>query len=168
MEFTKNEIKEYEELAGADVNRADFLYNRRFSFSKELINFYLDILNNQDEYDLSRIEAAKNIQDHYDTIPSDKKITDNVIDSLVTIILHDSDDVVRCYAAITLSAFVEYRPLISSLKNIILNPKEDDNLRACIFDIVSKQKHTTEGKEVLIALLDDATLKKSAKRVLSE
>lgn len=146
-----------------DDQKYDFIREVEYEETDEKWDFFNTIIANESEYDLARIEALKIIA-LYD-IPNQKK--DKIAQSLEHIITNEEDDLVKNYAVMALTNFIDYQLLVSLAKSIVCDSDEDENLRHNALSAIEKLPNDAK-KEVLTTLLSDKYMKPYAKQILDE
>ncbi|MDQ1857087.1 hypothetical protein [Chryseobacterium sp. WLY505] len=121
------------------------------------------IIQDEEEYDLARIEALKILE--IAEIPG--QIKDKIMKTLIEVIENTEDYDVKNYATSAMVNFVEYSQIRTVAKNLVLNIDEDIDICYNAFDVVKKISDIDERNEILKKLLNDTDFQKSTRRVLS-
>ncbi|KAA2222663.1 hypothetical protein [Chryseobacterium sediminis] len=158
----QNLQEQYNELN--DWDRVEFLRKIEFEDDPSKWELLDHIIQDEEDYDLARIEALKileiaEIQGH---------IKDKIMKTLIGVIESTEDYDVRNYATSAIVNFVEYSQIRIVARNLVLNIDEDIDIRYNAFDVIKKISDIDERNEVLKRLLDDTDFQKSAQRVLTE
>lgn len=158
----QNLQEQYNELN--DWDRVEFLKKIEFEDEPSKWELLDHIIQDEEDYDLARIEALKileiaEIQGH---------IKDKIMKTLIGVIESTEDYDVRNYATSAIVNFVEYSQIRIVARNLVLNIDEDIDIRYNAFDVIKKISDIDERNEVLKRLLDDTDFQKSAQRVLTE
>ena len=152
--------KQYEGLD--NWGKVEFLTQLEFNNNVEKWNLLTRIINDQEDYDLARIEALKILE--IASIP--KKNKDLIADSICNLIKNEVDYDVKNYAGVASANFFEYSCIQEVCQEKLLDNKEDIDLRYNYLDTLLKIPDKDKVRKVLEKLKEDSDLAKTARRNL--
>lgn len=158
----QNLQEQYNELN--DWDRVEFLKKIEFEDEPSKWELLDHIIQDEEDYDLARIEALKILE--IAEIPG--HIKDKIMKTLIGVIENTEDYDVKNYATSAIVNFVEYSQIRAAAENLVLNIDEDIDIRYNAFDVIKKISDIDERNEILKKLLNDTDFQKSAQRVLTE
>jgi HEAT repeat protein len=132
---------------------------------EKVIPFFLNVLLNEEEYDLARIEILKilKLRD-----AQSQEEHNRIGKAILQVLMKSSDPDVRNYAAMAMSKYMDVEGANTEAGNLLLNSKTDINLRHNLLAAFERFGPTEPGREVLLKLLQDEELRQAAARVLGE
>jgi len=146
-----------------DWDRVEFLRQIEFDDDQSKWDLLNHIIQDEEDYDLARIEAFKILE--IAGIPD--RIKDKIMKTLIAVIKNTEDYDVKNYATSAMVNFVEYSQMRTAAKDMLLNIDEDIDIRYNAFDVIKKISDMNERNEILRKLLKDADFQRSAQRVLT-
>lgn len=141
------------------VELEDFIDDAR------VVNFYLEVAQDEMEYDLARIEVFKIFEIWECTNYEFRK---KIANAIREVLVNSHCDDVRNYAAMAASSYMDLEHVSEVVFDIVQDPREDANLRWNAFAAIKSHGPSLETIELLRALLRDNDFKQSAARILSE
>lgn len=133
--------------------------------SEKVIPFFLNVLLNEEEYDLARIEILKILKLRDSQDPQEHN---RIGRAILQVLTKSSDLLVRNYAAMALSKYLDVEGANAEAGNLLLNSQTNIDLRHNLLSAFERFGPTEPGREVLLKLLQDEDLRQSAARVLGE
>jgi len=147
-----------------DDEKFELINSLNFDDYEDKWDLILEVIQDEDEYDLARIEALKVIE--VADIP--KLVLKELCDAIISLLKNESDYDVRNYA------FIASRNLINDsieIKNyiikIILTKEEDIDIRHNAYSAILKIIDPIEKTKTLSLLLEDEIFAKYAKKDLN-
>jgi HEAT repeat protein len=113
---------------------------------ERILPFFLDVLLDQQEYDLAKIEVLEVLKLKDCQNQAEYQKIGKIIRQVLT---NDFDNNVRIYAAMAISNYIETEGVIDDLSNIILNENEDIDLRWNALTALEE----TPKKEIYVTIL---------------
>src|SRR5581483_143194 len=101
-----------------------------YSSDSRVLAFYLEVAANRHEYDLARIEVLKVLHVRPTTDEAERTQIGKVI---ADILLGDTDDEVRNYAAIAATSYMTAPGVADAVEQVLRDAQADPNLRANAF-----------------------------------
>jgi hypothetical protein len=129
-----------------------------------VISFFVDVVLNKDEYDLARIEILRILR-----VRAPKEDEYGVIGrALIRVLIEDPDNLVKNYAAMALSSYMNTPGALEVVKEIVLDVDADKNLRYSAFGALEDAGAGRFTTDVMRELLKDDEMQDSAESVLNE
>jgi len=129
-----------------------------------VISFFVDVVLNKDEYDLARIEILRILR-----VRAPKEDEYGVIGrALIRVLIEDTDNLVKNYAAMALSSYMNTPGALDVVKEIVLDVDADRNLRYSAFGALEEAGVGRFTTDVMRELLKDDEMQDSAESVLNE
>jgi hypothetical protein len=155
-------IKEvYKSQDDDDDEKVELINSLNFDDDDDKWDLILEVIQDENEYDLARIEALKIIE--IADIP--KVVVEELCDIVINLLKNENDYDVKNYA------FIASRNLINDsieIKNyinkIILSKEEDIDIRHNAYSAILKITNQTEKSKILNSLLIDEVFSKFAKK----
>jgi len=133
------------------------------SNDKRVLQFFLSVIADTNEYDLARIETLK-ILGLRDYVPEDHATVGRAIMHL----LDDRDDGVRNYATITMREFMQVDGALEAISKVLLDPDENITIRSSALGSLHRLGPDDRTIGTLNALLSDDEFRPDAIRTLNE
>jgi len=126
-----------------------------------VISFFVDVVLNKDEYDLARIEILRILR-----VRAPKEDEYGVIGrALIRVLIEDTDNLVKNYAAMALSSYMNTPGALDVVKEIVLDVDADRNLRYSAFGALEDAGVGRFTTDVMRELLKDDEMQDSAESV---
>lgn len=135
------------------------------STDPRVLPFFLEVLGDENEFDLARIEILKflELREHRDNAQ------DEQTGQLVKRILGaDPDDDVRNYAALAAGNYLAVSGVVDELERILFNENEDRNLRWNAFAAMKRMGPANESIKIMKKLAKADEFRESASALLSK
>ncbi len=147
-----------------DDDKVEILNSLNFDEYEDKWDLIIEVIKDETEYDLARIEALKVIEI--------ADVPENVIDKLCAIISNlcnnESDYDVRLYVLIASCNLINYSSdLKKNVVDILFSKHEDIDLRHNAFSAILRIENKNERDKILNLLVEDKDFSRSAKRHLS-
>ncbi|WP_268847554.1 hypothetical protein [Flavobacterium aestivum] len=144
-----------------DDNKVELINSLNFDDFDDKWDLILEVIEDEKEYDLARIEALKIIE--IADIP--KIVVEELCDIVINLLKNENDYDVKNYA------FIASRNLINDsieIKNyinkIVLSKEEDIDIRHNAYSAILKITNQTDKSKILNSLLNDEVFSKFAKK----
>ena len=132
---------------------------------ERILPFFLEVLLNELEYDLARIETLQVLrlrncshQEEYDQIGQ----------AIKQVLVNSTDQDIRNYAAMAIASYIETEGAFDVIEGILLDEKEDINLRYNAFGVIEEIGLQDRSMEILKKLIQNPELNKPSLRLLNE
>ena len=136
----------------------------RYSSDTRAFEFLLQIASDANELDLVRIDVLKFLEVREPATNHERLMVASVLRNILS---EDPDDLVRGYAAMAARCYMDDDRLFKEMSDVLLNPKEDVDLRFNAFAVLERMGASPRTLSIMWRVGQDATLSKSAKRVLA-
>ena len=147
-----------------DDEKVELINSLNFDDYEDKWDLILEVIQDENEYDLARIEAFKVIE--IANIP--EIILDRLCDVVINLLKNENDYDVKNYA------FIASRNLINNsieiknyIRKIVLSKEEDIDIKHNAYSAILKIKDQAEKTKILNSLLDDEVFSKYAKKDLN-
>ncbi|MCV9931917.1 hypothetical protein OIU80_06450 [Flavobacterium sp. LS1R47] len=147
-----------------DDEKVELINSLNFNDYEDKWDLILEVIQDENEYDLARIEAFKVIE--IANIP--EIILDRLCDVVINLLKNENDYDVKNYA------FIASRNLINNsieiknyIEKIVLSKEEDIDIKHNAYSAILKIKDQAEKTKILNSLLDDEVFSKYAKKDLN-
>jgi hypothetical protein len=132
---------------------------------ERILPFFLEVLLNELEYDLARIETLQVLRLRN---CSDQEEYDQIGQAIKQVLVNSTDQDIRNYAAMAIASYIETEGAFDVIEGILLDEKEDINLRYNAFGVIEDMRLSDRSIEVLKKLTQDPELNKPSLRLLNE
>jgi hypothetical protein len=132
---------------------------------ERILPFFLEVLLNELEYDLARIETLQVLKLRN---CSDQEEYDQIGQAIKQVLVNSTDQDIRNYAAMAIASYIETEGAFDVIEGILLDEKEDINLRYNAFGVIEDMRLSDRSIEVLKKLTQDPELNKPSLRLLNE
>ncbi|MEW6127921.1 MAG: hypothetical protein AB1757_12855 [Acidobacteriota bacterium] len=130
-----------------------------------IMPFFLEVIGNENEYDLARIEVLKILKLRDRRSPEEHE---RIGKAILEVLAKSKDADVRNYAAMALAKYLDVEGANTEAGNLLLNSKTQIDLRHNLFFAFERFGETDDGREVMLKLLQDEEFRQSAARVLGD
>lgn len=132
---------------------------------ERILPFFLEVLLNELEYDLARIETLQVLklrncshQEEYDQIGQ----------AIKQVLVNSTDQDIRNYAAMAIASYIETEGAFDVIEGILLDEKEDINLRYNAFGVIEEIGLQDRSMEILKKLIQNPEFNQPSLRLLNE
>jgi hypothetical protein len=132
---------------------------------ERILPFFLDVLLNELEYDLARIETLQVLRLRN---CSDQEEYDQIGQAIKQVLVNSTDQDIRNYAAMAIASYIETEGAFDVIEGILLDEKEDINLRYNAFGVIEEIGLQDRSMEILKKLIQNPELNKPSLRLLNE
>jgi hypothetical protein len=132
---------------------------------ERILPFFLEVLLNELEYDLARIETLQVLRLRN---CSDQEEYDQIGQAIKQVLVNSTDQDIRNFAAMAIASYIETEGAFDVIEGILLDEKEDINLRYNAFGVIEDMRLSDRSIEVLKKLTQDPELNKPSLRLLNE
>lgn len=147
-----------------DDDKVEIINSLNFDDYEDKWELILEVIQDESEYDLARIEALKVIE--VNEIP--ESIVDKLCATVANLCQYESDYDVKNYSFIASRNLINYSLEIkNSIKETVLSREEDIDLRHNAYSAVLRLEDKNEKANILNLLLEDEVFSKYAKKDLS-
>ncbi len=155
-----------ESLADIDDSRkASIIEKLEGRADERVLKFFLEVLSDENEYDLARIEVLKILE----LKERGDEARDEEIGQLIKqILLADPDDDVRTYAALAASNYLDVDGMLEAVVKILFDTAEDMNIRWNAFATIKKLGPKPQAIEIMTKAMQEPAFQKSAFRILED
>lgn len=130
-----------------------------------VLNFFIEVFTDHDEYDLARTEIFKLMQLWS---PPDERERRRIGRKLAKVIPVDDDVLVQQWAAIAAENFIQVPEVLKAVSEVITDPEADLDVRHNCLGAIERLQDSEKAEAVLRGLLNDSQLGKFVKRILSD
>ncbi len=128
-----------------------------------VLPFFLQTLRDKSEYDVVRIEILKILRLR---IFSDHQQQNTAAEVITDILSADSDNLVRQFAAIATSNFMDVSGVESLVETIVTNSSEERDVRWNLFGALERAGPDGRRSSIVERLCEDLQFRQAAQRVL--
>jgi len=132
---------------------------------ERILPFFLEVLLNEQEYDLARIETLQVLklrncshQEEYDQIGQ----------AIKQVLVNSTDQDIRNYAAMAIASYIETEGAFDVIEGILLDEKEDINLRYNAFGVIEEIGLQDRSMEILKKLIQNPEFNQPSLRLINE
>ena len=132
---------------------------------ERILPFFLEVLLNELEYDLARIETLQVLklrncshQEEYDQIGQ----------AIKQVLVNSTDQDIRNYAAMAIASYIETEGAFDVIEGILLDEKEDINLRYNAFGVIEEIGLQDRSMEILKKLIQNPEFNQPSLRLINE
>ncbi|MCC9073886.1 hypothetical protein LNQ49_20075 [Flavobacterium sp. F-65] len=144
-----------------DDDKVELINSLNFDDYEDKWDLILEVIQDENEYDLARIEALKVIE--IAKIP--KIVVEELCNIVVNLLKNENDYDVRNYVFIASRNLINYSIEIKNCINeIILSQEEDIDIRHNAYSAILKIVDQADKIKILNSLLDDNVFSKYAKK----
>jgi hypothetical protein len=135
---------------------------------ERILPFFLEVLLNEREYDLARIETLQVLEVRNLSYPRVQEEYDQVGQAIKQVLVNSTDHDVRNYAAMAIASYIETEGAFDLVEGILLDENEDIDLRYNAFAVIEGMGLKDSSMEVLKKLTQDPEFNKPSLRLLNE
>ena len=165
MENSVSLMDEYEDCS--DESRKPEIIEELEEFSDEdaVVDFFIKLITDENEFDLARIEALKifEIKDY-----ANKSTQRKIAQTIQFVLLESVDDDVRGYAAMAAANYMAFADLEFAVSKIVRDQSENENLRFNAFAAIMRSDSSPMRIALLRELRKDPLFKQSVERLLTK
>jgi hypothetical protein len=132
---------------------------------ERILPFFLDVLLNELEYDLARIETLQVLRLRN---CSDQEEYDQIGQAIKQVLVNSTDQDIRNYAAMAIASYIETEGAFDVIEGILLDEKEDINLRYNAFGVIEEIGLQDRSMEILKKLIQNPEFNQPSLRLLNE
>jgi hypothetical protein len=145
--------------------KVEIITDLEYMDDQRIMPFFLEIVSDENEYDLARIEVLKILRLKE---PLEAETDEKIARILTNILSNSADDDVRIYAAMTASTYTGFVNLVEVLSTIIFDDQEDINLRWNAITSIEEMGDTEQSRRIMEKALPNNDFQDYAKRILNE
>jgi hypothetical protein len=132
---------------------------------ERILPFFLEVLLNELEYDLARIETLQVLRLRN---CSDQEEYDQIGQAIKQVLVNSTDQDIRNYAAMAIASYIETEGAFDVIEGILLDEKEDINLRYNAFGVIEEIGLQDRSMEILKKLIQNPEFNQPSLRLLNE
>jgi hypothetical protein len=132
---------------------------------ERILPFFLEVLLNELEYDLARIETLQVLKLRN---CSDQEEYDQIGQAIKQVLVNSTDQDIRNYAAMAIASYIETEGAFDVIEGILLDEKEDINLRYNAFGVIEEIGLQDRSMEILKKLIQNPEFNQPSLRLLNE
>ena len=132
---------------------------------ERILPFFLDVLLNELEYDLARIETLQVLRLRN---CSDQEEYDQIGQAIKQVLVNSTDQDIRNYAAMAIASYIETEGAFDVIEGILLDEKEDINLRYNAFGVIEEIGLQDRSMEILKKLIQNPEFNQPSLRLINE
>jgi hypothetical protein len=132
---------------------------------ERILPFFLEVLLNELEYDLARIETLQVLRLRN---CSDQEEYDQIGQAIKQVLVNSTDQDIRNYAAMAIASYIETEGAFDVIEGILLDEKEDINLRYNAFGVIEEIGLQDRSMEILKKLIQNPEFNQPSLRLINE
>jgi hypothetical protein len=135
---------------------------------ERILPFFLEVLLNEREYDLARIETLQVLEVRNLSYPRVQEEYDQVGQAIKQVLVNSTDQDIRNYAAMAIASYIETEGAFDVIEGILLDEKEDINLRYNAFGVIEEIGLQDRSMEILKKLIQNPEFNQPSLRLINE